>query len=364
MPPPADADTRRKVDELRNRLSDVKARFDAGKWREALTESPRLVDGARALKYQPLLAETLALHGFMLSRSNNSNRDAAEEALVESFWAADASRHDEVRAQDATSLVFLVGIHEGRFKEALRWAKTAESILSRMGGHQLLQSWLLNDLGCVYGLHGDHESALRVQEEAIGLKERVLGKDHPDVGLSETNIALALTAAGRYEEALRHVNRSVAVVEKGLGVGHPDVGTQLSNRGEILNALHRYREARESFERARAIWERELSPDSLNIAYALTGIGIAYLEEGNPDNALVPLERALKIRQQQEQDIAQRSETRFALARALWDANRDRGRARALAEQARTDYAKSVNKTRPSEIDAWLRNHQLATAAR
>ena len=34
MPPPADADTRRKVDELRNRLSDVKARFDAGKWRE------------------------------------------------------------------------------------------------------------------------------------------------------------------------------------------------------------------------------------------------------------------------------------------------------------------------------------------
>jgi tetratricopeptide (TPR) repeat protein len=232
-----------------------------------------------------------------------------------------------------------------------------------MGGHQLLQAWLLNDLGCVYDVHGDHDSAIRVQQQAIVIKERVLGRDHPDVGLSETNIALSLSSGGRHEEALTHVNRSVEVVEKGLGAGHPDVATQLSNRGEILSALHRYQEARASFERARTIMERELSPENLNIAYPLTGIGMAYLSERNPGNALVPLERALRIRQQQELDIGKRAETRFALARALWDSSRDRGRARALAEQARAEYSSHGEEAKVAEIDRWLLSHAAIAQA-
>jgi hypothetical protein len=47
--------------------------------------------------------------------------------------------------------------------------------------------------------------------------------------------------------------------------------------------------------------------------------------------------------------------TRFALARALWDAGRDRDRARSLAAQARAGYATLglKGKTQLAEIDAW-----------
>jgi serine/threonine protein kinase/tetratricopeptide (TPR) repeat protein len=351
--PPEDPNTRALVADLRHQLADLRARFNAGRWKEAMKSAPRLVAEARAVGYQPLVAETLALHGTILFKSNDTK--AAEAALTEAFWAADASRHDEVRAEVATNLVYVVGYQAGNFASAQRWSTIAEAVLQRLGGHELLQSWLLNNLGCVYDLRGDRQAQLRAHEKALALKEKALGRDHPDVAVSEGNVSIALAGLGRNQEALTHVDRSILVLETGLGSGHPDLAVQLSNRGEILNNLGRYREARQSFERARVIWERELGLDDRNLGYALTGIGLSYLAEGTPTSALVPLERAYKIRQAQETDPSHRAETLFALARALWDSARDRGRARALANESREAYRKADAKARTAEVEAWLR---------
>jgi serine/threonine protein kinase/tetratricopeptide (TPR) repeat protein len=353
--PPEDPLTRARVSDLRHQLAGLKALFDAGRYREGLKSAPGLVADARALGYQPLVAETLALMGTMYLKSNDTR--ASEQALVESYFAADASRHDEVRAEDAMNLVWVVGYQEGRYVEAQRWAKTADAVLQRLGGHELLQAWLLNNLGGLFEIQGEREAALRTQQEGLALKEQALGRDHPDVGVSEGNLAVVLTALGRNQEALAHVDRSIEILENGLGAGHPDLATQLSNRGEILNALGRYRDGRASFERARIIWERELGLDNRNLAFALTGIGVSYLAEGDPSSAIVPLERAFKIREAQETDPSRRAETRFALARALWEAGRDRGRARVLAEEAREGYAKAVVKPKLVEVESWLHGH-------
>jgi hypothetical protein len=103
------------------------------------------------------------------------------------------------------------------------------------------------------------------------------------------------------------------------------------------------------------VWERELDHDSRNLAYALTGIGRSYLQEANPGNALVPLERAFKIRTAQETDPSKRAETAFALACALWETSRDRGRALRLAEAARADYERAKSAPKVTAIEAWLR---------
>jgi eukaryotic-like serine/threonine-protein kinase len=282
---------------------------------------------------------------------------SAEKTLVDSYLAADASRDDEVRAEDATNLVWVVGYQEGRYADAQRWAKYAEAILQRLGGHVLLQAWLLNNLGGLFEIRGEREAALRTHQEALALKERALGRDHPDVGISEGNLSVVLTALGRNQEALEHVDRSIEILEKGLGTGHPDLATQLNNRGEILNALGRSRDARASFEKARIVWERELGLDNPILAYALTGIGASYLSEGDASNAIVPLERAFKIREAHETDPSRRAETRFALARALWESGRDRLRARELAEQVHDSYAKAELKTKVAEVDSWLHLH-------
>jgi tetratricopeptide (TPR) repeat protein len=186
------------------------------------------------------------------------------------------------------------------------------------------------------------------------LKQETLGSDNPDVGISEGNVAVSLEDLGRNQEALSHVDRSIEILSRGLGAQHPSVATQLMNRGEILNGLGRYREARTSFEGARIIWERELGLDHRNLAYVLTGIGESYLSERDALSALAPLERAWKIREAKETEPARRGETRFALARALWDSERDRHRAATLAEGARSAYAQAGDGTKVAEVDAWL----------
>jgi hypothetical protein len=351
--PPEDPATRARVARLRQRLAALKAQVDAGRWKEVLRAMPPVAAEARALGYQPLVAEMLRLEGEALGRSNDAT--AAQTKLVEAFWAADASRHDEVRAAAASELVFVFGYQLGKFDEAERWSGTADAVLQRVGGHELLRAWQLNNIGAVRGLKGEHEAALLAQQQALVLKQQALGPDHPDVGVSEGNIANELAGLGRNQEALGHVDSSVALIENGYGASHPVLATQLSNRGEILGALGRPREARQSFERARVIWERELGLEDRNLAYALTGIGLTYLAENDPGNALASLERAYKIREAHEVDPSRRAETRFALARALWEAKRDRARARLLAEQAKEGYAKGAVKAKVAEVDGWLR---------
>jgi tetratricopeptide (TPR) repeat protein len=352
---PEDPAARARVAELRRRVADVKALFDSGRWHDALVRVRPIAAEVRVLGYQPLLAETLAIMGNIQQKSTDVAE--AERTLVEALWAADASRHDEVRAEVATNLVWVAGTLENEPGQALRWAKTADAILQRLGGHELLQAWLLNDRAGVYNLQGKLDEAVRANEEALALKEKALGPDHPDVGISEGNLAIVLGDLGRNQEALAHLDRAVAVLEKGYGADHPDVATQLSNRGEVLNALGRHREARASFERALIIWERELGLDHRNLAYPLTGLGESWLAEGDPQSALAPLERAFKIREAEEKVPSRRAATRFALARALWEANRDRRRARELAAGAREMLAKASSGPELGAVDAWLSSH-------
>ncbi|HVY39657.1 MAG TPA: serine/threonine-protein kinase [Polyangia bacterium] len=353
--PPDDPTTRAKVNSLREKLADIKARFDAGQWKDALKEGPALVSGARSIGYPALTAETLALVGQMETTANRPQN--AEKLMYEAFDLADVAHHDELRAEVATTLVFVVGTLQARFQDAQMWAATASAVLERIGGHDQLRAWLLNNVGCSYSVHHDDDAAVHALESASALKERILGKDSVDVGISESNLAQVLQNMGRYQPALGHIDRALAILQTRLGSDHPYLAQQLCNRGEILNSLGRYTEAREPLERASRIWERELGREAIYRSYALTGIGISYLGEGKPASALEPLERALKIRLANDVEPADRAETLFALARALWASGRQRDRARALAAQARAAYDSAARKPDSAEVDSWLAEH-------
>ena len=351
--PPDDPAMTARVAEVRKRLAEVKARFDAGSWKETLKQAPTLISQARALGYQPLLAEALGLTGLMYYTANDAV--ASEKALVEAYRVADASRHDEVRAEAAVNLVFVTGYQERHFDDARKWSEAADAVLRRLGGHDLLHAWLLNDVGCFYFASGDTEAGLRALKEGLNLKQKLLGVDHPDVGLSNGNLAYVLKGMDRNTEALSYVERAIAIEQEKLGAQHPGLAFQYDNRGAILNALGRPAAARQSFQQAVAIWERELGPDDGTLASALTGIGLSYLNEGNPLNAIEPLERATKIRAGRAADPVDQAQTYFDLARALWESGREQSRARRLADQARAAYEKAAMKKEVAAVDLWIR---------
>jgi hypothetical protein len=68
-----------------------------------------------------------------------------------------------------------------------------------------------------------------------------------------------------------------------------------------------------------------------------------------------PLERALRLRTARATDPKELADTQLALASALWDADRDRVRARQLARAARDIFARFPHTSgRAAEVDAWL----------
>ena len=102
-----------------------------------------------------------------------------------------------------------------------------------------------------------------------------------------------------------------------------------------------------------------------NVADPLTGLGQTLLGLAKPGDALPLLERALTIRTTHQVDPADLADTRFALARALWIApaaqDRDRPRARTLAEQAHAAFASlgDAQKAKLAEVQTWLAEHRL-----
>ena len=154
--PPEDKETKAKVASLRRQLADLKARFDAGRWKETLQNAPALVASARALGYQPLIAEVLVLMGDMFTKANDPKD--AEKTLIEAFWVADASRHDEVRAEVATNLVYVIGYQEGQFAECPPMGKDCR------GGSSAARVGATISYGPGYLTTSDASSSSRVEE--------------------------------------------------------------------------------------------------------------------------------------------------------------------------------------------------------
>jgi hypothetical protein len=77
-----------------------------------------------------------------------------------------------------------------------------------------------------------------------------------------------------------------------------------------------------------------------------------------PAKAIPLLERALEIRRAANADPTLIAETRFALARALWDGGQ-RKRAVAEATSARAAFAASPDRAAEvAEVDAWFASHR------
>src|SRR5262249_45363656 len=115
-------------------------------------------------------------------------------------------------------------------------------------------------------------------------------------------------------------------------------------------------------ERAVALWQKLGLTDSDDYGGGLTWLGGAYMKMKQPAKALGPLERALAVRTGREGqgDPLDVAETQMRLARALWDAGRDRKRAHDLATRARDTFAGGGEDTKKerAEADAWLAAHR------
>jgi eukaryotic-like serine/threonine-protein kinase len=350
--PPRDAKTRAQIDDLRRRATVAKALHDTGRNQPAVEQGQRLIAEARAIGYEPLLAEILAL---TCSFQQSSTFDAASvKTWEEAIWTGLRAKRDDIAAESAAVLGGMVGNYLHRPEEGRHWVDLAVALADRMGGgHEHLRSWILESQAIIANAT-DPETALRLTRKALELKRKVLQPDDPDIAHSLNNEAEDLHRKGDDAAAVEVGREARRLYTEAYGPNSAYVATVESNIGEYLVALGRSAEALPLFRDARSHWEAQIGADHPFLAYPLTGLGRALIALGRQAEARAPLERALQLREGLDLDPALRAETRFALAQALWYTRESR-RALALATMASKEYAQSpAARNAGGEVVAWL----------
>ena len=69
----------------------------------------------------------------------------------------------------------------------------------------------LHNLASAHLATGANAKARALNEEALAIREKTLGSDHPDVAMTLSNLAVVHTAASRYAEAKVLLERALAI---------------------------------------------------------------------------------------------------------------------------------------------------------
>ncbi|PNP77904.1 hypothetical protein FNYG_08630 [Fusarium nygamai] len=169
------------------------------------------------------------------------------------------------------------GRYEGAAKLYRETLELKEKVLGKEHPDTLMS---MNNLALVLDNMGEYEEAEKMHREEWKLTEKVLGKDHPSTLISMNNLALVLRNMGEYEEAEKMHRETLEVREKVLGKEHPDTLDSMNNLASVLDDMGEYEEAekmhRETLEAREKVLGKE-HPSTLvsmnNLALVLKNIG-------------------------------------------------------------------------------------------
>jgi tetratricopeptide (TPR) repeat protein len=331
---------------LRRQLAHAAGLRLAGRYEPARDEVEAVRREAEGLGFRPLVVEAeLALGGLFDLRAEYS---PAVAHLRAAFFEAASVGMDRVALEAAARLVLTVGVRLARHDEGIEWAEHARVYAARLGdAAQLSSASLWGNEAAVRRLRGELDAAIRLHEQALELRERILGPEHPDVATTRSNLALVVADTGDLARARRLHEDALASRERALGPEHPNVASSLDNLGGVARALGEHETARALHERALGIWERTVGPDHPGVAVSLSSLAVVHLRLGDRAAATRAAERALAIRERalglEHPDVAM---TLDVLASLRWSAGR-RDEAIAMSERSLAIRQQALGPTHP-----------------
>ena len=76
---------------------------------------------------------------------------------------------------------------------------------------------------------GEYAKAEPLLQEALRIRQKVLGPEHPDTAKSLNNLAALYQDMGEYAKAEPLYQEALRIRQKVLGSEHPDTATSLNN---------------------------------------------------------------------------------------------------------------------------------------
>ena len=162
-----------------------------------------------------------------------------------------------------------------------------------------VQATLMQAIGNVYRNLGLHDLAEPLLREALSIRRRVLGDDHPAVAQSLNNLGVVLRQRGDYDGAEPLFNEALEMRRRQyVDVNHPNLAESLHNLALLYQDRGRYPVAEKLMREAIAIQRAVEGGSGADLAALLAKLGILLAEVGDWEGAEQPFREALELRRE------------------------------------------------------------------
>ena len=186
----------------------------------------------------------------------------------------------------------------GEYGNALQCAQKALEIREKVLGKEHPDTaTIYNNLAFVYRHQGNYAKALEMYQKALAICEKVLGKEHPNTATTYNNIAVVYSKQGLFNEALKYYEKALYVREKALGKEHPETGATYNNIVVAYSGLGDYAKALMYSEKAVEIFENVFGKNLPATADAYNTIAVVYGKLKEYTKAIEYSKKALAIRE-------------------------------------------------------------------
>lgn len=187
----------------------------------------------------------------------------------------------------------------GDYDSAIANFETAKTHLLSLDPRQPLEeAALLVSIAIAHQRKGDHQQAIATDAETEKLVLEAGGKDHPYLGVIYNNWGWALRGLGRLDEAYAKFDQALPLLAKGYGPQSGEVSYALTNMGIIREQQGRHDEAMKLNFRGLVIQSRLRSAMLEPIRWTYQSLSHSFKAKGDIANAILFAKLAVNTHQQ------------------------------------------------------------------
>ena len=147
------------------------------------------------------------------------------KALIEKIEAKDPKDSRLPSLYDSLGQAYINRCKSGEYRdyqqEATKAIECFEKALDFPKQAPTDEAYRLNELGYIHKFLGNYSKTESLYRRSLSIREKQLGKDHPDVAQSLNNLGSMYYQQGKLEEAKKLLTRGLIICQKALGNNHP-----------------------------------------------------------------------------------------------------------------------------------------------
>ncbi|HZS78617.1 MAG TPA: tetratricopeptide repeat protein [Ktedonobacteraceae bacterium] len=152
---------------------------------------------------------------------------------------------------------------------------------------------LLFQAGAFLYYHGFHPQSQALHEQALAIRQQILGPEHPDVAESLNRLAILARNRGDYSQAQEFHQQALIIREKTLGPVHEATAESLNNLSVLYRSLGKYEQAEPLVQRALKVRKKLLGSEHPETLITLLNLANLYADQRKYEQAEQLLQQTL-----------------------------------------------------------------------